>query len=179
MKKLFLIAITSMALFSCSKSDVTGIISDSQAELGGRDGDPTGGCEPVSTTVDLMAGQTQIAGTVTAESDGTNLLVTYTTNELWSLEDIHLYVGEFELAPQNNGGNPMPGRFPYKQQFADPVSTFSYEIPLSSLPDCFIIAAHAVVRKTGSGTETGWGAGTQFPGNNWGMYFEMCAPDCL
>ncbi len=176
MKKNLLIAFAAMALFACSKSDLDSMVQN-QAETAGRDGEPSA-CEPTSTTVNLMAGQNTVAGTVTAESDGQNLTVTYTTNDQWNLNEIHLYVGEYQLAPQNNGGNPMPGRFPYKQQFVDPVKTFSYVFPLSSLPDCFIVAAHSVVKKTNGGTETGWGQGTQFPGNNWGMYFEVCAPDC-
>ena len=178
MKKTFLIAIASMALFSCSKSDVNSVVQSNQSEVAGRDGDPTT-CDSVTTTVNLMAGQTHVAGNVTTVSDGTNLTVTYTTNEQWTLKEIHLYVGEFELAPQNNGGNPMPGRFPYKQIFTDATSTFTYEFPLSTLPDCFIVAAHSVVANTSGSTQTGWGQGTQFPGNNWGMYFEVCAPDCL
>ena len=177
MRKITFSAMLGLMLFSCTKSDVNEIVAPSSVNQSqtGREG-----CTPTEMTVNLMAGQTMLAGNVNVTNDGENVTVTYTTDPGWFLSQIHLYVGEYEFAPQNNGGNPQPGKFPIKESFNPWVSTWSTSIPLSSLPDCFIVAAHSVVHNTtgNGGTQTGWGQGSQFPGNNWGMYFNYCIESC-
>ncbi len=195
MRKIFLTATLGVVLFSCKKTDDTSFRAPDQLkanstttatpvavsrETANRVGD--GGCTPVTKTVSLMAGQTINAGTVTVTNDGTTLFVTYSTTNGWAMSEVQLYVGELANAPQNNGGNPTPGRFPIKQNFSPSVTTATYSMPLSGLPDCFVVAAHCVVKTStgGSGsTQTGWGQGTQFGGNNWGMYFDYCQVECL
>ncbi|MDB5203170.1 MAG: Conserved repeat domain protein [Ferruginibacter sp.] len=180
MKKIAFAAIIGTMLFSCSKTEVQSLVKENDV-LPIDAGRIDEGCVPTTKTVALLAGQTMNAGEVTVTNDGVDLTVTYNCLNGWKISEIHLYVGEFASAPQNNGGNPIPGRFPIKETFSTGVTTYSKVIPLASLPDCFIVAAHAVVKSgtgTTGGTQTGWGQGTQFPGNNWGMYFDYCVTTC-
>ena len=88
--------------------------------------------------------------------------------------ETHVHVATTrEGIPQKNG-NPIPGKFKYKQ------TSQPYSIPLSwGTGTQLFIAAHAVLvnSKTGQ-TETAWGAlsdgygyGYGFSGKNWATYF--------
>lgn len=127
--------------------------------------------------VDFMAGQNMLAGSVTVGNDAENLYVTYTTTNGWEIKAIHLYVGEPALVPMNKGGSTQPGQYPYKNSFSPNVTTHTYIIPLSKLPECVLVAAHAEVVKVENGrvvkSETAWGNGERF-GKSWAMYFEYC-----
>jgi hypothetical protein len=60
------------------------------------------------------------------------------------------------------------------------VSQYTFTIPLSSLGNCFIVAADAKVTRYGS-SETAWGAGTRFSAGNsssWATYFSYCKQTC-
>lgn len=137
----------------------------------------------VPTEVNLIAGQTMIAGTVTVSNDAEYIYVTYTTTGGWVLTQTHLYVGACNLIPVNNPGNPIPGQFPYGGNHNN-ITTITYQIPISKIPagSCGCIAAHAVVKQLNSSggtiqTQTGWGQGTQINlnGGNWGMKFDYCS----
>jgi hypothetical protein len=132
------------------------------------------------TVTNLMAGQTNLAGTVTVVDDrdlGT-LTVTYQLNGGWSLKEVHLYVGTLAGIPVGASGNPRPGQFPYKKTtFAAGTQTFTVTIPLAGLPpEEITVASHAVVRTTTgcqTQTETAWGQGLQInDGGNWAMQFS-------
>jgi hypothetical protein len=130
------------------------------------------------TVVELIAGQYSDAGTVTVSNDANNLTVTYSTTGGWSLRELHLYVGDCALIPKNGSGNPTPGRFPYSVNLNGAL-TYSFTIPLTNLPNCFCVAAHAVVSNSRGGTETAWGAGTRFVNQgNWATYFSACKQNC-
>ncbi|MFY7671546.1 hypothetical protein ACOSP6_10730 [Tenacibaculum sp. MEBiC06402] len=105
---------------------------------------------------DLMAGQHHVAGTVTLAVDGSNLVITYSTNSSWVLNETHLYAGDKDLIPVTRKGNPKIGKFPYKGEH-DGVNEFSYTIPISDLTgvNCFAIATHAVVTSVCSDSPTG------------------------
>jgi hypothetical protein len=132
---------------------------------------------------DLIAGQNTDAGDVLVWNDADYLYVKYETHEPWCLVETHLAVGD-ELGdiPQTTKGSPIPGRFAYKTYHGlEPcVTEYVYQIPLPDVGGIcnadLIIAAHAaVVQKNDCGKvvakETGWGAGCEFPGRNWSMYF--------
>ena len=55
-------------------------------------------------------------------------------------------------------------------------------IPLETLDDCFIIAAHAEVHRFEDGeivqSETGWGAGDNISDGSWAMLFKYCVQEC-
>lgn len=184
-----LLAVNSLLLFSCQKAspDQPAGASGSNISngngndviLGRRDG--PGGCDP--TTVELTAGQTINSGTVSVTNDENFIYVTYTTANGYFLTQTHLYVGDCALIPVNGQGNPLPGHFPYSSTHSN-ITTYTYQVPISSINSCGCIAAHAVVVKLGASgnvieTQTGWGHGTRINpnGGNWGMKFEYC--NCL
>lgn len=128
---------------------------------------------------DLVAGQNQIAGSVCVDNNSDYLTVTYQTIGDWSLNEVHLFVGDsISDAPQTRSGNPQIGQFPY----ADNVSgnSYTFQLPMGDFGDCdadLVIAAHAVVSRPtidgGVQTETGWASGTRFtPRANWATWFN-------
>ncbi len=115
-------------------------------------------------TYTLFAGQDIDAGTVTIEILGDDLVVTYQTNDCWSLGTTHLYVGTAEDVPVNGAGNPQHGQFSYAQEveedtLGNPIELLDmviYTIPLSEVEltevenedgsgalSCVYIAAHS------------------------------------
>lgn len=151
---------------------------------------PTGTCGR-ATTVDLLAGQTTKAGTVTVSNDAVNLYVTYNTAGTgWYLSATHLHVaGSLAEIPQTKSGNPKIGTFSYKRDYAPPVTEDTYIIPLAQYgweadrTTPLVVAAHAVVVKLDgfgvtTATETGWAAGLSFPGGSWAMYFNYQLQSC-
>lgn len=193
-KKLLFIALplVSLTIFSCQKTTVdprqnadeqnpTQYVRIMDPYNDGREVRRVDNCLP--TEVNLMAGQTMIAGTVTVSNDAEYIYVTYTTTGGWVLTQTHLYVGACNLIPVNNPGNPIPGQFPYSGTHNN-ITTITYQVPISKIPlgGCGCIAAHAVVKQLNfSGgtiqTQTGWGQGTQINlnGGNWGMKFDYCS----
>lgn len=193
-KKLLFIALSlaSFTFFSCQKVTVNPRQNADEQNLaqqyvimepssGGRIIRRVDNCLP--TEVNLIAGQTMIAGTVTVINDAEYIYVTYTTTGGWVLTQTHLYVGACNLIPVNNPGNPIPGQFPYSGTHNN-ITTITYQVPISKIPvgSCGCIAAHAVVKQLNSSggtiqTQTGWGQGTQINmgSGNWGMKFDYCS----
>ncbi len=65
----------------------------------------------------LNAGKTIPAGKVWVWNDGTNLIVKYQTENGWQFTETHLAVArDPDLLPQTKKGNPIPGKFAYKQE---------------------------------------------------------------
>ncbi len=193
-KKLLFIALSlaSFTFFSCQKVTVDPRQNADEQNLaqqyvimepssGSRIIRRVDNCLP--TEVNLIAGQTMIAGTVTVINDAEYIYVTYTTTGGWVLTQTHLYVGACNLIPVNNPGNPIPGQFPYSGTHNN-ITTITYQVPISKIPvgSCGCIAAHAVVKQLNSSggtiqTQTGWGQGTQINmgSGNWGMKFDYCS----
>jgi hypothetical protein len=120
--------------------------------------------------IDLIAGQHTVAGFIAVSDDDESLYITYETEDNWLINETHLYVGT--TIPTNS----IPGKFPYKHEELEGVTTDTYEIPLEDLgvesSDTIYIAAHAELVK-GATEETGWAEGIEIkPGKNWAMYFE-------
>ena len=94
-----------------------------------------------SETFTLYGGQDIEAGTVTLETNDTDLIVTYQTTDGWQLGTTHLYVGSEEGLPTGNNGNPKIGQFPYAQEVElndegypiEPTDVVAYTIPLSEI----------------------------------------------
>lgn len=136
-------------------------------------------CEIVPEEFDFLGGQTILAGKLSVTNDSEYLYVTFTTSGNWYLNATHLYVGTLSGLPVNRSSVPVPGSFPYKVTYPQLVNSYTYQIPLSGLPECLIIAAHGELRQVVNGTvvseETGWSFGTPFPGSNrWGWYSSYC-----
>lgn len=142
-------------------------------------------CDINEETFTIYGGQTIPVGDLVVVNDDNNLYVTWELNSCWSLNETHLYVGDAANIPTNNANTPIPGQFPL-QATHNGTSTYTYTIPLSSLPACYAIAAHASVTSDGScsGTtggqqETAWSFGTDFPNTNrWGWYSSYCTQSC-
>lgn len=174
---------TLFAFSSCSKMDMNtnnsggfpkAIFSGDKSEYDGKCGD--------ETSVDLMAGQHFDAGNIIVYNDLENLYVIYEAENDWQIGAIHLYVGPLDELPTNRSGNPQIGHFPYNLQFDPFVTTYIITIPLETLDDCFIIAAHAEVHRFEDGeivqSETGWGAGDNISDGSWAMLFKYCVQEC-
>lgn len=134
--------------------------------------------EPCMTT-NLIAGQNHIAGTVSTDFDGTDLIITYTTNQDWSIQATHLSIGNCgeQTIPTTGSGNPKIGHFEHATTHSTDVMTVTYYIDASVLNENYCFAAHAEVNGP-TGGETAWAEGTGFSGNNWAMYVEALLSDC-
>lgn len=92
-------------------------------------------------------------GSVSAWQDGVNIYIRYHTYDGWVLCSTNLWVGKnIEDYPQTRKGNPIPGLFPYKDEFRRPVSTHVYTIPMAGLLDNpptepIAVLAHATVKR--------------------------------
>ena len=148
------------------------------------------------TTVDLLAGQDILAGTVTVSYDSGYLCFIYETEGDWQLVETHFTIAEIlENIPQTKKGNPKVGHFLYGD---DELGEYDAEdnliggadiygdcIELELVDGTYIIAAHAKLVNTEEVddednlvTETGWGEGDEFDDDrNWAMYFELVIPE--
>lgn len=127
----------------------------------------------------LVAGQHYVAGSVTINIEGDNLIITYSTNEDWTIGITHLSIGncDEDWVPLTGSGNPRIGQFEYTEPFSSTSTEVVYVISLEGLDDNFCFAAHAEVVGP-SGEETAWAQGIQFNGRSWAMYSEVNASDC-
>lgn len=127
--------------------------------------------DPYSTG--LIAGQEIDVGNVSVWNDVDTLYVKFETTDSWYLNETHVAVGtSVDAIPQKNG-NPIPGKFEYKNESF--TNEYTYAIPLTGAQE-LIIAAHAEVLLLDENgvvvqEETAWGDGADFEGRNWAMYF--------
>ncbi|MBN2867845.1 MAG: hypothetical protein JXK08_04170 [Flavobacteriaceae bacterium] len=134
--------------------------------------------EPCMTT-NLIAGQNHIAGTVSVDFDGVDLIITYTTNGDWSIQATHLSIGNCaeQTIPTTGSGNPKIGHFEHSTTHNPDVDVVAYYIDPAALTENYCFAAHAEVNGP-TGGETAWAEGTDFDGNSWAMYVEALLSDC-
>ena len=127
----------------------------------------------------LIAGQHHVAGSVTVDIDGDNLIITYSTNGEWTLGITHLSIGncDEDWAPLTGSGNPQVGQFEYTEPYSSGPNEVVYIVSLEGLDDNFCFAAHAEVEGP-TGGETAWAQGTQFSGRGWAMFVESFLSDC-
>ena len=172
MKKLFrLLAATAIYLVSATFAYATCVATE----------DGTG-----VQSYTLLAGQTIDSGQVSAQVNGSNLDVTYSTTDGWTLNEVHLWVGEnITDMPQTRKGKPIPGQFPYAAEGLDGSTTYTISIPVTDLAFAcpgddknYLVAAHAALSKThsdgGTQSETGWSDGARFSEKgNWATYSTL------
>ena len=145
--------------------------------------------EPTATPLavdfrsDLFAGQSIYAGSVDAQIDNQDILITAHAGDAMRFESAHLFVGRDAAdIPVNAAGSPQVGRFPVSEQFSEfPVSA-SFRISLSSLLGegevltslCnreVFIAAHFGVSSGSGGHHSAWAEGPYlFSGGSWATY---------
>jgi hypothetical protein len=174
-KQLLILAALPLAFTSCQQDEA---LTDTAMNSALRSSEL---CAESSTR--LMAGQHHVAGEMIVSNDEDFLYVTYSATGNWRIKKTHLYVGACNGIPTGGGGNPQNGRFPYTGNHNNPsVSSYTYAISLSDIPECGCVAAHAEVVRLNSGgnvvqSETAWGEGTRI-GRNWSMKFDYCAEEC-
>lgn len=181
----FVLAVmTAFVGYSCDSNEVTSseeeAISVSQfRSVNVCDIEPCGEVK----TVNLIAGQNIVAGSIMYGNDADYVYVHYTTTGDWKMKAVQLYVGDCALIPVNKAGNPTIGKFPYKATFTEYQTAYTFAIPIDQLPDCMCIAAHAELVRVVNGevvqSETGWGEGTRLvTQGSWAMKFEYCKQLC-
>lgn len=133
----------------------------------------------------IFAGQHYEAGNFMVYNDGDNLHLTYTAENNWFIDAVHLYVGSCAGMPLTGSGNPQIGQFNYHSEDAESFTSTKVEfvIPLTELGPDLCIAAHAEVHNSSGQSETAWSFGNQeFPGNRWGWFsnyeVQECLPEC-
>jgi hypothetical protein len=133
---------------------------------------------------DLVAGGGNPAsaidvGDVLVWNDAEQLFVRYlVTAQDWCLTETHSHVASSaDAIPQTKKGNPIPGKFAFAATL-ECVTSYTLVVPLTWEPGVqLFIATHASVKNPtvvyidGPWEETAWGAGFDFPGRNWAMYF--------
>ena len=125
----------------------------------------------------LWAGKNINVGTVTyGIDDNANFYATYDCSSSgWTISETHMYAGDKKDMPLNKPGSPKIGLFPNSGFHNPRVSTFTYYVPLTSLPPCeapgFVVAAHCVVHSPSNQEETAWAEGDyKFTDKGWGWY---------
>ena len=134
--------------------------------------------EPCMST-NLIAGQNHIAGTVSVDNDGVNLIITYSTNDDWTIDLTHFSIGncDEQWVPTTGSGNPKVGQFEHTEPHSTGTNEVVYLISLDALSEEYCFAAHAEVQGP-TGGETAWAEGPGFDGNSWAMYVEALLSDC-
>jgi hypothetical protein len=125
----------------------------------------------------IWAGKYINVGTATYGIDeNANFYVTYDCSASgWTISETHNFTGDKVLMPRNKPGSSKIGKFPNSGYHNPRVSTFTYRVPLISLPPCaepgFVVASHCVVRSPSGQVETAWAEGDYtFTDKDWGWY---------
>jgi hypothetical protein len=119
-------------------------------------------------------------GTVTYGIDeNANFYVTYDcSSSQWFITESHMFAGDKKNMPLNRPGTPKITRFPNKKCHHPKVKTYTYRVPLTSLPPAeepgFVVAAECTVinpLKCGQQIKTAWAEGDfTFTDKCWGWY---------
>ena len=148
------------------------VVKGNAADLNGLN------AEDFCVYTNLIAGQNHIAGTVTVANDGENLIITYSTNEDWTIDLTHMSIGDCEQSiPTTGSGNPKVGHFEHTEPHSADTNQVVYMVSLDIIPDNYCFAAHAEVHGP-TGGETAWAEGLDFDGNSWAMYVSSSIYDC-
>ncbi len=88
-------------------------------------------------TTALKASQHIDVGTVDVWNDSEFLYINVVADPDWSISKLHLSVADdFELSPTTGGrgnfGNPIPGQFPFKDEFTELVESHQFKLPLQA-----------------------------------------------
>jgi len=122
-------------------------------------------------------------GSVIVGNDETTLYVTFEATDDWVLTSTILYVGSVDNLPglytvinPDGTGSFAPWLFPYKVWHFNGTQSYTFNIDLNDLDDCFIVVAYSNVKNTDTGEEyIVWGKSLL---KSSGYYFEYCKQDC-
>lgn len=133
-----------------------------------------------ATVVDLVADEDVIVGSVQVVNDGQSLFVTYRTDPGVPLTKTALVVGDASMdIPTSKGGNPQPGKFPYKANHRGLPSSVTWQVEAAIITGSELhVAAFAEVQLNGE-TEGAWGDGVAInPDAGWATRFTHTAQSC-
>ena len=138
----------------------------------------------------LVAGQHIDAGVVRVWNSPKNMMVQAEAQGGWKIADMHVYMGLGPIPARQ--GNPVPGKFPFKYEFDNPVTLHTAAASLSDDLDFSwgksertqLVAVHTTLVKldeTGKkiAEEGAWAFGPYtFDGSQWGWYtaYELSHP---
>jgi hypothetical protein len=180
--RLFVAATLAVLLFVACEDAVAprGPTVPSPGPMASLGADPSFACS-LPVEVGLLADGDLRVGTVRVANNDLAIYVTYETVDGWTMEQTALSVSAgVGGIPANSGGNPVPGRFPHRQNHPDGTVAYTYLVPLGDLEpgEAAVIAAYASVRRD-SGTEGAWGEGEPIgSGGSWAMYFPAALGVC-
>jgi hypothetical protein len=116
----------------------------------------------------IWAGKNLNVGTATYGIDeNANFYVTYDCSATdWKIRETHLFAGDKQFLPMNRCAQPRVNRFPWSAHHYPGVKTYTYKIPLASLPPAeepgFAVAAECLVyrnTKCGGHEQIAWAEG--------------------
>jgi hypothetical protein len=170
MKTLFTFFAVAFLLLSCAKQEMP----EQEADKWNGYSKYLKSGEQVHT---LWAGKNINVGTVTyGLDDNGNFYATYDCSASgWTICQTHLFAGDKLDMPLSKPGRPKIGQFPYSGDNTPGVSSFTYYIPLTTLPPCeepgFVVAAHCCVHSPSNQQESAWAEGDyKFTDKGWGWY---------
>jgi hypothetical protein len=137
-----------------------------------------------TTSTQLVAGQNYVAGSIAISNDANNIYIQYHTDAPWVISDAHAAVAStLSGIPQTKTSNPIPGRFAYSATFDPETTDYTFVVPMAGsfvAGQSVFVAAHAQVQapKASGGSQTGWGFGPGFAGNNWATYVNYTVQSC-
>ena len=141
-------------------------------------------------TVELWAGQTTDAGSVTIYNEEDSLYITVYSEEGFQNvdEQIKIWVGtDYSTIPGGGTARPPTGQFPYKYTIYPADTVFTAVILLDDIAllngcdeDVFVLVHADVLADNGNGgttEETAWGGDEPGPGNAW-WFFSIYTIQC-
>ena len=200
---LYLLLVVPVFFIGCQKSEVLDDSGNSASKTGTTDVKSTIVYSPcgnqlvanlyptgVATSTGIVFNTSVSYGTVTVGNDLVNLYVTYQANPGDSLESIFVYAGTPEgLTSMTVPGLPNtvnpdgtgyfhPGYFPYIKYPRPRILNHTQVIPLSTLPDCFIIVAIADIKVKDVAGYTRVTAKAPTALKSYGFYLDYCKQRC-
>jgi hypothetical protein len=182
--KLLMIMFLVTGLFSCERlselhrlGDTTGtkVVQGSDETGDEKPEDPCG--EPVIIPLVSRDNQAFSPGNVIVTNNDEFLTVKFEITEGdWEFDMIYLYVGPLDLIPLEDDSYPAFWEFDYKYDDV-PVASYTFQISLADLNDCFKILAQAHV--VGSGGEAVlWTTGINPDWTQGPFYTYYCKENC-
>ena len=185
--KLLMILFLVTGLFSCERLSELYRISDTNGTKVVKGNDETGDetpddpCgEPVIIPLFSRDNQEFSPGHLIVTNDDKFLSVKFEVTEGdWKIDMIYLYVGLLDFIPLDETGS-YPAFWAFKNQYADiPVASYTFELALEDLDDCFKILAQARFVDSKENIVVTWTKGTN--PDNWpqGPYLTYyCKDNC-
>jgi hypothetical protein len=173
-------------LFSCERlselyrlSDTTGTkVVEKPDETGDeKPEDPCG--EPVIIPLVSRDNQEFSPGHVIVMNDDEFLTVKFEVTEGdWEFDMIYLNVEPLDLIPLDEGGY-YPAFWDFDYQYADiPVASYTFQISLADLDDCFMILAQARVVDSNENIMVLWTEGINPDWTSGPFYTDYCLTTC-